>query len=231
MKRNRRLIILFGFFGVWLAVALSRSVHFAVEGVIKKALEIEAQFAVQEGALAPPRGRIVDCNNVPLAWTERYFDLYWIAGDGEEADPEEWNLLREILPEVQLPEIHGAEARQLLRRRLAVSEVLKLETLVKNSGHLKIVSRLERIAVNSTALRRILGEVEECGGVLCGISGIEEKYDTRLRGKPGRFRVLLDRYHNWIERSWELVEEPIPGEDVKLAESIAELEKSAGENR
>ena len=223
MKGRRRLIVLFVFLGLWLLVVVARAFYLAGPG---RAAAIRAgeKLARQEGMIPAPRGRIVDCNRVPLAWTERYFDLYWIGNEGDLPSEDEWRILAELLPAARLPERHGVEPLQLLYRQLAVSEVLKLEPVVKQSSRLKILSRLERITVNSPAIRHLLGKVEERDGVLCGISGLELEHDARLRGEPGRFEVLLDRYRHWMERSWKLLAEPLPGEDVQLNESVTELE-------
>ena len=224
MKERRRLIVLFVFLGLWLLAVVARAFYLAGPGR-EAAIQAGEKIARQEGTIPAPRGRIVDCNRVPLAWTERYFDLYWIGNEGDLPNEDEWKILAELLPAARLPERHGVEPFQLIYRQLAVSEVLKLEPVVKQSSRLKILSRLERITVNSPAVRRLLGKVEERDGVLCGISGLELKYDARLRGAAGRFEVLLDRYRHWMERSWKLLAEPIPGEDVQLNESVTELEK------
>ena len=104
------------------------------------------------------------------------------------------------------------------------AERMALQFYSWDETRLKILSRLERITVNSPAVRHLLGKVEERDGVLCGISGLELEHDARLRGEPGRFEVLLDRYRHWMERSWKLLAEPLPGEDVQLNESVTELE-------
>lgn len=222
---ERRFAVLLAFLGCWLAVVSARAFFLAGPGRAE-AVRRGEEAARYEGVIPPPRGRIVDCGNVPLAWTERYFDLVWIGAEGEVPDDAEWQSLSEILPGLRRFPAAGqaGEEPRLICRKLAVSELLKLEPLVKRDPRLKIVSRLERITVGSPAVRRKLGAVEEIDGLLRGVSGLELEYDALLRGRPGRFRVMLDRCRNWIERSWELLEEPLPGQDVKLSESVAMLE-------
>lgn len=60
---------------------------------------------------------------------------------------------------------------------------------------------------------------------LRGVSGLEKEFDFLLRGTPGRYRVMLDRARNWVESSWKLETEPVPGHEVRLFRTVDELER------
>ena len=87
------------------------------------------------------------------------------------------------------------------------------------------MQRWERMTVSSLRIRRRLGTVMLLEGELVGQSGLELEFDSLLRGKAGEFRVLLDRYRNWIPESWELLRNPVPGRDIKLNVAAEELER------
>ena len=183
-------------------------------------------MATSRGIIPPVRGRIVDRDGVPLAWNEKYFDLYYIpAGSGRIA-ASRWEALREIVPELEeQPPEPGVSGRTLLRRNLSVDQLLKLEFLVKGNPSLRILPRLERITVSSPRIRSLIGSVTSDGLELRGVSGLEKEFDFLLRGTPGRYRVMLDRARNWVESSWKLETEPVPGHEVRLFRTVDELER------
>ena len=134
--------------------------------------------------------------------------------------------MREIVPELEeQPPEPGASGRTLLRRNLSVDQLLKLEFLVKGNPSLRILPRLERITVSSPRIRSLIGSVTSDGLELRGVSGLEKEFDFLLRGTPGRYRVMLDRARNWVESSWKLETEPVPGHEVRLFRTVDELER------
>ena len=56
-----------------------------------------------------------------------------------------------------------------------------------------------------------------------GIDGWEREFDERLRGRPGIFRVMLDRSGNWVSGTLEVIRKPEHGEDVRLKWTWKEL--------
>ncbi len=213
-----RSAILLAFFGVWSLVAVVRAFYLAGPGR-ERFIEIGEKIAAYEGVLPAPRGRILDRGGVPLAWSERYFDLQQVSGVSS-VDRER---LRAVLPQVEVPAFRGEKT--VLKRGLSPDEILALEPVVKGSGAFRIVSRSERLTVSSVGIRRLLGGVELRDGVQVGISGLEADYNAALTGHSGRFRVLLDRYRNWIGSSWTLLERPVPGRDIQLDRTAEMLDR------
>ena len=92
--------------------------------------------------------------------------------------------------------------------------MLALDRAVKRMPSLQIRSRVERVRVNGTGLKELIGELDPATGR--GISGWEKEFDKQLAGSDGSFRVLLDRNGRWIENTWEIREMPRRGNDVQV---------------
>lgn len=222
-KINSRFRLLAAVFIIWALVAAGRAFYLAGPGRAKF-IELGEAIARREPVLPASRGRILDRDGVPLAWNERYYDLYSDFGDDEPSRLERATLRR--IFGVSHPE---AEPDGLLRRNLSARELVALESPIRDGARLRIVPRVERITVSSSRVRRRIGRVEVRDGEQYGVSGFELEYDSRLRGRNGRARVLLDRWRGWIPSSWEIVEAPVPGQDVRLDYFASELERSPEE--
>ena len=103
--------------------------------------------------------------------------------------------------------------------------MIALEPLLLKGAPLKIRVRHERLTCDSETVRRLAGKVELRNGVQCGISGWELENELLLRGIPGRFSVLLDRFGNYMPKSFKLGAPPFDGKDLTLKESLEELEQ------
>lgn len=220
---SRRSAILFAVLALWALAALVRGFWLAGPASGHYIREGEKQ-ARSYGRIPAPRGRILDSRGVPLAWSERYFDLFWQGRAGEVPGEEILIQLRAIVPDAAAPSAES-NGRELLRRGLSPDQIRQLESLVKSGNGFRIVPRWERITVSSRWIRRRVGAVELRGGELVGVSGLELEFDALLRGRAGEFRVLLDRYRNWIPESWELLRPPEPGRDIKLNFEAEMLER------
>ncbi len=219
-SRDSRLVlrtgVLFFFLFLWMLLALGRAYYLAGPGRAKAVAEGE-RLARAEGRIPAARGRILDRNGVLLAWSERYFDLQ----SREELPEKAVTELLRIVPDIR----YGKSHTGVLKRGLSPDQLVALEGVIRSYPGLRIVSRWERIAISTPAIRRHLGKVEKHGGELVGISGLEQQYDARLQGRAGAYRVLLDRYRNWIPDSWELTQRPQAGDDVQLPYTVLELEE------
>lgn len=201
---QRRSLLLFTLFGVWLAIAGIRTWQIAVwqRNDFLKAGENVARFV---GNIPPQRGKIIDRNGVALAWNERFYDLVADLEEGESyTDFERQEILR------RFPKANWR--LKTLKTGLSPAEVMDLEKLISGGVRVKIVPRNERIMINSPELRLKLQE-------------LDRKYDATLRGEPGKFQVLLDHYHQWIPSTWELLSPPVPGLDLQLNAPLSELER------
>ena len=220
---GKRAWILFSLLALWALIAVGRGFWLAGPAAERYIREGE-KLARVHGRIPAPRGRILDCNGVPLAWSERYFDLCWQGRRGELPEEGVLQQLQRIVPEAALPVAKSDEA-ELLCRGISPDRLRRLESLVKAGKGFRIVQRWERMTVSSLRIRRRPGTVMLLEGELVGQSGLELEFDSLLRGKAGEFRVLLDRYRNWIPESWELLRNPVPGRDIKLNVAAEELER------
>ncbi len=220
-----RIWIFFSLLLLWSILALGRAFWLAGPG---RQAHITAgeRMARFSGQLPAVRGRILDRAGRALAWSERYFDLFWIPVDGTDPNPKSFTEIQQIVADLLVPNPPEASAGNpvLLKRNLSTQELLALEAFIKSHREYQLKSRVERIRVNHPVVRGYLGSVEQSDGILVGTSGLEAEYDEVLRGKPGRFEVMLDRRRNWIPGSWKQLEEPIQGKDVVLSETLETLE-------
>jgi cell division protein FtsI/penicillin-binding protein 2 len=197
---------LFIIFSVWLAVILIRMVWLAGDFSSWRRIETET-IAGRTGTLPALRGTICDSSGNRLAWSEKYYDLVF-SGTLWKEEVEE---LRSLLPDRQIPADypHGFTIY-----KLTPNEMLALDRAVKRMPSLQIRSRVERVIVNGTGLKELIGELDPATGR--GISGWEKEFDKQLAGSDGSFRVLLDRNGRWIENTWEIREMPRRGNDVQV---------------
>ena len=174
------------------------------------------RLAWREGSLPPIRGRILTTDSKLLAWTELSHDL--IVRKPLPAP----NRLERMISDVTscLPVLAPEEKENvlLLVSGISPSDILKLEPLLSAWRELAVVPRMIRRRARLPGLREKLGETaaETGSPALRGISGIERKYDAILAGKPGKFRVMLDRNGNWVSGTIEILVPPENGKDVTL---------------
>ena len=201
------------FFAFWLAGVLimhgtlagSRRAHY---------LEAGRKMAMVRSDYFPPRARLLDAEGTPLAWSERYFDLTWqepVAPDSRTLDR-----IARLFPRKEDPEAAPDEKSWILRRDLTPDELLAVAPVLREHPALAIRSRLERIVVNIPELRERIGRTELRAGELRGVSGWEAEFDTKLRGTPGKYEVMLDRRRRWIDSTWTLVAPAQTGDDVRV---------------
>lgn len=201
------------FFALWLAGVLvmhgslagPRRAHYSAVG---------RKIALHAGESFPPRARLLDASGTPLAWSERYFDLVW-----QEAVAPDRRTLERVSRRFALkddPEAAPDGKSWILRRDLTPDELLAVAPVLHEHPALAVRSRLERIVVNIPELREKIGWTENRNGELRGASGWEAEYDAVLRGTPGKYEVMLDRHWRWIDRTWKMVRQPVPGNDVKV---------------
>ncbi len=155
------------------------------------------------------RGRIFDASGVRLVWHERYYDLVSTRGDDLALDDWELNELRAAAGPLE-----GASGR--LRRDLKAGEVVALEGPLRSGVRARIAVRDERMTVDSPAVRRHAYEWE-----------IE--YARQLGGSDGAVTVMLDRFGRWIPSTVQVTRPPRPGVDVRLKQTLEELEAENAE--
>lgn len=171
--------------------------------------------------LPAKRGRILDREGKVLVWSEIYFDLYYSERGAAELSDDEQHLLIDLLGKVDF----NVKSSQPLFSHLKPEQLIALEPLILKGAPLKIRVRHERLICNSDTVRKLAGKVELRHGVQNGVSGWELEHELLLRGIPGRFSILLDRFGNYMPKSFKLSSAPSDGKDVRLKETLEELER------
>ena len=160
--------------------------------------------AMRTFRLPARRGRIFDAAKRRLVWSERYYDL--VSTLPEDRNLDDW----------ELEELRGAigaldAGSGRLRRNLAAEEVLALERTLGTGVRARVAVRDERIVVDSPAVRRRVHEWELA-------------HESTLAGRDGTVSVMLDRFGRWIPATVRVVEQPRPGGDLHLEQTLGEME-------
>lgn len=221
---KKRAILLLAGTAIWALIAVSYLFYFAYiarDKYIKSGLKL----AMRKGYYSAGRGRILDKNGVPLAWSERFFDLLLLK-------PPELpkfqqvldNKLQHILSDIK--PCHSVKPLSVIYYNIPPNKIATLEQLIHEFPDLKIIPRTERVVVNYPTIKKAVGKVAMRDGILCGISGFELQFNQTLSAKLGSYTVMLDRHKNFINGTWRLEKKSQPGKDIRLKLSCAELKNS-----
>ena len=218
-----RLSVLVFVFGIWIllcAALLVRSTVFRRDELREKS----GKISWRTGVVPVLRGRILDKSGLPLAWTEVEKDAVL------DALPASSHVRQALLREIGeiLPPGSDANATPVPRimiRNLTPGQMEKWADVVRHyPAYVSIRTRIQRKRVEYLSVRNQLGEcVVDRNGVQTGISGLEKEYDPILSGRPGRFRVMLDRNGRWMAESLRIEESGEPGQDVTLETYLNEM--------
>ena len=220
-KFKKRAYWLMAAFCCWSALITGKYLYYSV-WQRSHYLAIGNKLSCREGFYSAGRGRILDCNGIPLAWSERHYDLYVLdLPNSPEYRQSLLKLLKKELGSLDTGKLD--EAGEVIKRDLSTSELETLRIVIPDHPCLKIRVRLERRGIEFPKVRHFVGKVETRDSVLRGATGCEKLYDTVLRGKPGKYKIMLDRNKNWIPGTFTQINRAIPGSDVRLPQSLEEL--------
>lgn len=186
------------------------------------------KIAWRKGIVPAARGKILDRNSIPLAWTERCFDLKVEKKAAISLNRQ--NVLKQI--EAIFPNLQSGNEEEgvLIKKNLNPEQIEKIKAIVIGSKGVRIVPRLERRYVDYKEVRKYLGSVKELDGKFSGVSGVEEKNDSELSGTDSEFTFMLDRTGKMIQGTSKILKEMIPGKDVTLDLSLEEIKNLNGKN-
>ncbi|MFA4944242.1 MAG: hypothetical protein WC789_06020 [Lentisphaeria bacterium] len=167
------------------------------------------------GEIPAPRGRILDRYGRPLAWSTRHFTLAWTVPADARAAEEEAAVLQSWLPRAKLPPELVPGQRLRIQAGLTSGEVEQAHRLRSGMVGLEVESQVRRQRLSLPAVAALVGEVRILpDGREVGVSGLEKEWDARLRGQPGRFKVMVGRDGRWRKETWQKLREMEPGYDV-----------------
>jgi cell division protein FtsI/penicillin-binding protein 2 len=220
-KKQADIIILC--LAAWAVVCIAVFFYYAVIARTEY-IRLGNRIASRELLYYPERSKILDKNGVVLAWSEKYYDLYYNNLTGTPKRVEIiYEKVKKIFPHVQKPSVNDVHA--IMLRALQPRQILALEKAIYLFQELQIEPRIERKVVDYPEIRTYVGNVKFEKGRLIGVSGLEKTYNEVLSGSPGRYRIMLDRNKNWIKNSGKSIKLAISGKDIKLNLSLEEILK------
>jgi cell division protein FtsI (penicillin-binding protein 3) len=218
VRRKTRITAVLFAFAIWFVIILLRLSQYMVFERDRHLADM-TRASIYEGVIPAKRGRLLDRNGVPLAWSQRRFSLTWRVPSDRDAAHSELARITSALPGLRvgddgLPGAPGASVT--LSRDLTVSEASALASLCAELGGLSLTGTFVRRHSLAGKGGRQLGRVARVDGTEVGVSGYELTHDAFLRGRPGMFRVMVDKRGQWIPETWEKVRDMRPGYDVYL---------------
>ena len=214
---ERRLRFLLYLFLAWLAIITLRlgQLMLLPGDKLRSAMAKESWF---EGEIPGPRGRILDRNGLPLAWSTRHFSLVWqVPSDNPQRLHDEVQTISKAFGlDASAAEAQAATSGRelILVPDLTPRQMLTADRLRVTNSSLQVRGYTVRHRLVQPALRALLGDVTIIDGSEVGVSGQEKEHDPLLCGRPGRFRVLLNRQGKWVKETWQKTMDIGPGYDV-----------------
>jgi len=214
-KRSRTVLLILLIWGLLVAV------HTVWYSWCKrdKLLAESTAIAWREGEIPPVRGRLLTSDFRVLAHTVLSHDLFLEnSARGNAILPELKKRLSGLVKE-------NENGKFLLKKSLLPSEITAIQDILRRTPELSVVPRMERICTEKRLAERI-GHVSpptDRSPLARGLDGWESEHDRELSGRPGSFRVMLDRNGNWVSGTLEVRTPPEHGKDVRLQWSWKEL--------
>ena len=200
-----------------LLLAAARQAYLAGPGGASRRAEAE-KIARFEGDLSAIRGRIYDASGNLAAWSVRCYDLVWRADSARKDDSARATAIRKAVLDAFGPAVAAGRnpaPDMVLKYDLTMRELELADDLSERYPELDAVLRWERRHDPDAFFP---GEVRQENGSEIGVSGAEAKFDSRLRGAPGRYSVMLDRQGRWLDSTFRILTPPRPGKDIHLAD-------------
>jgi cell division protein FtsI/penicillin-binding protein 2 len=170
------------------------------------------------------RGRLLDKDGIPLAWSVRRFDLWWRRPSDLAAQSRDAAAFASAFPQTDAASAeefptHGAapEESVCIIRGLTATQLEHARAFCGAHPHFHIKTTFERRTVQGCPdLQKKLGRVEAVDGREIGVSGEERAHNDLLTGRPGIYRVTVDKNGQWVPRTWQKLQDMQPGYDVYL---------------
>jgi cell division protein FtsI/penicillin-binding protein 2 len=182
------------------------------------------RMAWRQAVVKASRGRILDNNDTPLAWTERYFDLYYQGKSLEELKLDS-DFIKEIEEAIGPVNISEDDKGVLIKTNLSPGEMVKTDKLKLKYRNLKIVNRTARRYVDYPSVRKYLGALSKESDNPS--EGVELEYDLVLKGVDGVCVFMLDPKGRIIPGTLKWKSELKAGSDIKLDVSLQDIMSEA----
>lgn len=205
-------LMILSFLLIWAVVAAAHVFYYAVAE--RDALLAETRkIAWREAKIPALRGRILDRNGVPAAWSELHHNL--VLERLPESRKRRESLLRRIGQ--TFPETAGKLLKTplVLKHGLTPEEILLYSREFRAWQEVAIVPFVRRVVAGPPEIQARIGRTaRNNAGEIVGVSGLEREYDLELSGRAGRMTVMLDRNGNWSSETLRITRQPENGRDI-----------------
>ena len=205
--------------------------------------ELAENNRLRELKVEAPRGVILDRESRPLVENVPSYFLLFDRGRSESQAGSVAFLARTLeRPEEELERVLASSAGQasympvVMAEDLTLDQVARLEAAALEHPEFEIEVRQRRFYRHATQTAHVVGYLGEAGkraldrrpdlhaGDLVGVKGVEQTYDSILRGTDGRRVVVVDSRGKFVHE--ELREASLPGGNLQLTLDL-ELQQEA----
>ena len=222
---DKRIKITLLVFALWLIAVLAMLFNIGVFNR-ERYQSIGDGIAVRQYFIPPHRGTIFDANNVPLAQSITYFDLYVnLSTTTAEHRQEIVTRLAPFLPELST-EFENLDDSGRVLACLNIPLIDELLDMIDDDPALSLKQRIERSVYDHPAVRKRVGEVTGTENFLRGASGLEAEYERTLNGTAEIFRVMEDKHGRMITNTFQVLQQGEPGDNVVLPITLEDIIKA-----
>ena len=224
MRRRRRIQVMASLLFAWTAIVM---VRLGAVMIVQRDSYLAAMHrqSWRVGTVPAERGTLYDRTGRRLAWSTRHFRLLWRIPSSQETRTEQMARLKSLYGgriETDLSGGRQAGTTVVVVSDLTPGGLRQAKTLCTNGSGFRVESYFARHRrADAHRLPVPLGRIRIEEGVEVGVSGLERLHDHLLRGRPGRYRVMVDKHGDWVPGTWEQVQGGRPGDDVHLRIRLA----------
>ena len=217
-----RTVVILGLLAAWGAAAAVKLYTYTVRDR-ERLLERARAIAWREAVIPARRGTIRDRAGTVLAQDVFRCDLVL------ESLPKSRNRANVLLRSLSERLNWNADPAQLtfpvtLKTDLTAEEIQQYSRIYRKFPEVRVAGRFERQCHPDPAVGALIGKIAlNDRGERVGVSGLEQKNDLTLSGKPGRIVFMSDRNGSWVYETLRVVRQPENGQDLTLEQPLADL--------
>ena len=217
-----RTVVILGLLAAWGGAAAVKLYTYTVRDR-DRLLERARAIAWREAVIPARRGTIRDEAGTVLARDVFRCDLVL------ETLPKSQNRTAVLLRRLEETLNWKADPAQLtfpvtLKADLTAEEIQRYNRMFRRFPEVRVAGRFEREYHPDPAVAALIGKIAlNDRGERVGVSGLEQKNDLTLSGKPGRIVFMNDRYGSWVYETLRVVRRPENGQDLTLEQPLTEL--------